>query len=202
MATTQAAPANVEQAITELFADAPPLAKTAVKNLVKDMKSRGVLDKQPDEGLVTAGRIGARVGKVSELTILAPLIPGGAKRIRGFVELLHGDYEASDRIGTLHDMRFVFVNDDKQIIFATTYDGDWDAYIDDFATKMPDTLDVIFSNTEDWPGIRDPRVKDWIVKFQIPAAGWYVSSPNLTVAETHRLERVGKALDEFLDKIS
>ena len=36
MATIQAEPANVEQAITELFSDAPPLAQTAVKNLVKD----------------------------------------------------------------------------------------------------------------------------------------------------------------------
>src|SRR5262245_51863188 len=201
MATTHAEPTNVEEAITELYADAPELAKTAVQRVIKDMKSRGTLGKLPEAEATTAGRIGARLGKVSELTVLAPLAPGGAKRIRGFVELLHGDYESSDRIGTLHDMRFVFVNDDKQIIVATTYDGDWDAYIDDFATKMPDTLDVIFCNTEGWPGIKDPKVKDWIVKYQIPAAGWYVASPHLTVAETHRLEKVGKALDEFLDKI-
>src|SRR5215813_7546864 len=109
MATTQAAPTNAEEAINELYADAPPIGKAAVQRLVKDMKSRGALDKQPPEAATTAGRIGARLGKVSELTILAPLAPGGAKRIRGFVELLHGDYEASDRSGTLHDMRFVFV---------------------------------------------------------------------------------------------
>jgi hypothetical protein len=24
------------------------------------------------------------------------------------------------------------------MLFATAYDGDWDAYIDDFATKIPD----------------------------------------------------------------
>jgi hypothetical protein len=202
MAATETQPANIEEAITELFADAPPIGKMAAKRLFDDMKARGALDKLPDAQIATAGRIGSRLGKVSELTILAPLVAGGAKRIRGFIELMHGDFTASDKIGTLHDMRFVFVNNDKQMIFATTYDGDWDAYIDDFATKMPDALDVIFSACEGWPGIRDPHIKDWIVKFQIPAAGWYVASPNLTVAETRRLEKVGTALDEFLDKIA
>ena len=41
---------------------------------------------------------------------------------------------------------------------------------------------------------------DWIAKHQIAAEAWYVDSPNLTVAETRRLEHVGKAVEEFLDK--
>jgi len=36
----------------------------------------------------------------------------------------------------------------------------------------------------------------------ITAGAWYVANPNLTVAETRRAERVGKAVDEFLDKIA
>jgi hypothetical protein len=44
-------------------------------------------------------------------------------------------------------------------------------------------------------------VKDWIVQHQIPTEGWYVANPNLTVVDTRRLERVGQAVDEFLDKI-
>ena len=45
-------------------------------------------------------------------------------------------------------------------------------------------------------------MKDWIASHQIAADGWYVANPDLTVAKTRRLERVGHALDEFLDKIS
>ena len=45
-------------------------------------------------------------------------------------------------------------------------------------------------------------MKDWIVEHQITAEAWYVANPNLTVAETRRLERIGKAVDEFLDKVS
>jgi len=99
-------------------------------------------------------------------------------------------------------MRFVFLDNDTKLLFATAFDGEWDAYIDDFVTKVPDFLDLLFSAWEGWPGIHDPSVKDWIAKHQITAAGWYVANPNLTVMETRRLERVGKALDEFLDKIS
>ena len=85
---------------------------------------------------------------------------------------------------------------------ATTYDGDWDPYIDDFATKIPDILDLQFGEVEGWPGIRSPEIKDFIVKHQIPAHFWYVANPNLTVVETRRLEKIGKAVDEFLDKVA
>ena len=46
------------------------------------------------------------------------------------------------------------------------------------------------------------RLPYWIANYQIAADGWYVANPDLTVVKTRRLERVGKALDEFLDKIS
>ena len=44
-------------------------------------------------------------------------------------------------------------------------------------------------------------MKDWIAKHQVTAEGWFVANPNLTVAETRRLGKVGKAVEEFLDKV-
>ena len=84
-----------------------------------------------------AGRIGARQGKVSELTGFLPFAKGGAKRLRGLLQLLEGNFRAADAVGTVHDMRFVFLDNDTKLLFATAYDGDWDAYIEDFATKIP-----------------------------------------------------------------
>jgi hypothetical protein len=78
---------------------------------------------------------------------------------------------------------------------------EWDAYIDDFATKIPNSMDILFCNCVGWPGIHSPPVKDWIVSHQLTADAWYVASPNLSVAETKRLEKVGKAVDDLLDKI-
>jgi len=157
---------------------------------------------EPPKPIVSAGRVGSRLGKVSELTIIVPLAPGGAKRLRAFLQMLGGNLAGADDVGTVHDMRFVFLENDTKMLFATAYDGDWDTYIDDFATKIPDFLDVIDSAWDGWPGIRSPHAKDYLAKYQVSAEGWFVAHPDLTVAETARLKRNGKALDEFLDKIS
>ena len=186
------------QLIRQLYADAPPFARTALENSLKALTS---FASSPRPKVESAGRTGIRQGTVSELTLIVPFAPGGAARLRALLQLRNGSFDDTDQVGTVHDMRFVFLDDDTKLLFATAYDGDWDAYIDDFATKITDQMDVIFSACEGWPGIRSPKVKDWIVKYQITAEGWYVASPNLTVRDAWRLERIGKAVDEFLDKI-
>jgi len=186
------------QQLREVFADAPPLAKTALENSIKELTSFGSSQRARVE---SAGRIGSRQGKVSELTLIVPFAPGGAARLRALLQLRDGSFDDTDRVGTVHDMRFVFLDNDTKLLFATAYDGDWDAYIDDFATKITDQMDVIFSACEGWPGIRSPKVKDWIVKYQITAEGWYVAHPDLTVRDIHRVKRLGQAAEEFLDKV-
>jgi hypothetical protein len=185
------------QKVRELYADAPEMGKAALEKGLPNLKR----ELAAATGVQTAGRIGARQGKVSELTGIIPFAKGGAKRLRGLLQLLEGNFKGGDAVGTLHDMRFVFLDNDTKLLFATAYDGEWDAYIDDFVTKIPNSMDLIFCNLEGWPGIHDPSIKDWLVKHQVSAEAWYVANPNLTVAETRRLERIGKALEEFLDKV-
>ena len=187
------------QKVKELYADAPEIGKAALKNgfamLTKELAAAGRAQ--------TAGRIGARQGKVSELTVFLPFVKGGAKRLRGLLQLLEGNFLAGDAVGTVHDMRFVFVDNDTKLLFATAYDGDFDPYIEDFARKIPNAMDLWLCNFEGYPGMGQPAASaDWIAKHQIAAEAWYVNSPNLTAAETRKLERTGKFLDEFLDKIS
>jgi hypothetical protein len=88
------------------------------------------------------------------------------------------------------------------MLFATSFDGDWDVYIDDFIALIPDYLDIIDSAWEGWPGIRSPGAKDYLVKHQITAEGWFVAEPHLTLADIQRQARIGKAVDELLDQIS
>jgi hypothetical protein len=199
-------PSDLEQklqTLRELYADASEIGKTALENVIRTLSS-GSTATQPATRVETAGRIGRRVGKVSELTVIVPLAPGGATRLRGFLAALHGSIgnELVDRVGTVHDMRFVFLDNDTKLLFCTAYDGDWDVYIEDFATKIPDILDLQFGDTEGWPGVRSPKVKDHIASHQITADFWYVANPTLTVVETRRLARIGAATEEFLDKIS
>jgi len=189
------------QQLRELFADAPELGKKALENALHEIKSQ--VSEAPPPAIESAGRVGARLGKVSELTIIVPLAPGGAKRLRAFLRLLGGNLsQGANKVGTLHTMRFVFFDNDTRLLFATAYDGDWDTYIDDFVTKIPDYLDIIDSAWDGWPGIRSPGAKDYLAAHQITADGWYVAYPDMTVAEILRLKRIGKAVDEFLDQVA
>ena len=185
--------------LRELFADAPELGRTALENVLRELTSQV---SEPPPSIESAGRVGARLGKRSELTIIVPLAPGGAKRLRTFLQLLGGNLSpGATKVGTLHDMRFVFFDNDTRMLFATSFDGDWDTYIDDFIALIPDYLDIIDSAWEGWPGIRNPGAKDYLVKHQITADGWFVANPELTLAEIQRQKRVSDAVDELLDKI-
>ncbi len=185
--------------LRELFADAPEVGRSALERVLGELESQAT--QTPPEPIVSAGRVGARLGKISELTMVVPVAPGGAKRLRAFLELLNGNLDGARKVGSVHDMRFVFFDNDTRMIFATTFDGDWDPYIDDFVTHIPDYLDIMNSAWEGWPGIHSPGAKDYLAKHQVTAEGWYVGHPNLTVAETDRLVRIGAAVDELLDKV-
>jgi hypothetical protein len=186
------------QRLRELYADAPELSRRALENVLGELTEQ--VSQAPPPPVESAGRAGIRLGKVSELTLIIPLAPGGAQRLRAFLRLLGGNLNGADKVGTVHDMRFVFLDNDTKLLFATAYDGDWDAYIDDFATRIPDYLDILNAGWEGWPGIRSPEAKDYLAKHQVTAEGWFVAN-DLTVAETRRLKRIGEAVDEFLDKI-
>src|SRR5262245_14601643 len=182
------------------LADAPEMTKTALENLIRAAKENPSARSEPATPVGSAGRKGLAQGKVAEFTIIAPFAKGGAERLRAILQSLAG-FELAEKVGTVHDMRFVFLDNDTKLLFATAYDGDWDKYISDFATTIPDALDLLFSNLEGYPGIRHSSIKDYLLKYQIPAEAWYVANPDLTVVETRRLQRIGKALDEFLDKV-
>jgi hypothetical protein len=196
-ATEQTAAEKV-QYLRELYADAPELSRRALENVLQELTEQ--VAQTPPPPVQSAGRAGSRLGKVSELTLIIPLAPGGAKRLRAVLQLLGGNLNGADKVGTVHDMRFVFLDNDTKLLFATAYDGDWDAYIDDFATRIPDYLDLLNAGFEGWPGIRSPEAKDYLAKHQVTAEGWFVAN-DLTVAETRRLKRIGEAVNEFLDKV-
>ena len=187
---------KIRRQVDAVAHDAPHLAKIALEAMVRkhnpDLKGTSN----------SAGRVGTQSGNVSELTAIAPLKPGGAERLRRIFDLTNGNMDGAQRVSTLHDMRFVFFDDDTRILFATTYDGDWDSYINDFATKIPELMDLLFANIEGWPGIDSPAVKDFIAGHQINAAGWFVANPQVTVVDTRRFQRMDKALTVFLDQMA
>jgi hypothetical protein len=99
-------------------------------------------------------------------------------------------------------MRFVIFDNDTRLLFASTYDGDWDAYINDFATIIPDDIDYDFSEVEGYPGIHSPDIKDFIVKHQVTATYFYSAYPDTTVRDVWKALKVKGGLDVLLDAAS
>ena len=145
---------------------------------------------------------GLKKGQANEFTLIMPLKPGGADRMR---KKMDDSYEAgvqsnSDRIGTLHDMRFVIFDNDTRLIFASTYDGDWDAYINDFATIAPDQIDLQFGEVEGYPGVRSPDIKDFVAKHQVTATTFYSAYPNATVRDVWKALKIKDTFNNLLDE--
>src|SRR5262249_53303595 len=121
------------QELRELYADAPEVSRRALVNAFHELTEQ--VGQTPPPHVAGSCRAGSRLGKDPELSLIAPLARGGAKRLRTSLGLLGGNLNGADKVGTVHDMRFVFLDNDTKLLFATAYDGDWDAYIDDFATR-------------------------------------------------------------------
>jgi hypothetical protein len=185
------------QNLRKIYADASELGRAALEKMMPELEVAAQLASKA----TINGRIGIRQGKVSEFTLMFKLKPGGANRLRTLLGVLGGNFQGADAVGSVHDMRFVLFDNDTRLLFATAYDGEWDPYIVDFSSKIPDPLDVLFCDCEGYPGMHSPKIGEYLANHQIQADGWYVANPNLTVAETRRLEKIGKAADELLDKV-
>jgi hypothetical protein len=151
----------------------------------------------------TNGRPGRRDGQIAELTVIAPLKPGVADNLRKALrEFEQSRTRAVDSVGTVHDMRWLIFDDDTRVLFATAYDGDWDAYIEDFATKIPEQMDAVFQHIDGWPGIASPTVKDFIVSVQHTTDAWYSAYPDERVTDIHRNSKAATAADDLLDALN
>ena len=81
----------------------------------------------------------------------------------------------------------------------STFDGDGDAYINDFAAYIPDQIDLIIGEAEGFPGIRNPNIKDWIVKHQVAATYFYSAYPNVSVIDVCKALKIKGGLDVVLE---
>ena len=104
-----------------------------------------------------------------------------------------------DRMGTVHDLRYLVFDNDTRLLFASTFDGDWDQYLNDFGALIPDPIDIVFGEAEGWPGIRNPTAKDWTAKHQVSSTFFYSAYPNESVKDIWKAMKVKGGLDVLLD---
>ena len=151
-----------------------------------------------------AARHGITVGPTSEFSLFFHVRPGKEREIREAIAALQdspgyrpGDYELP--IAVIHEARFVLFDDDTRLLFATSFDGTWDSYMEDFASKPLKLFDAIFRHVEGYEGLPDlAAVKRFISDAQ-QSAGGYARNYGGTVREIKKAQRVNAAFQRVLD---
>ena len=110
-----------------------------------------------------------------------------------------GDYGMA--VATIHEARFVLFDDDTRLAFITSFDGPWDAYMEDFFTSGPTLalFDVIFRHVEGYDGLPDlAALKAFVLGAEQTAAA-YARNYGGTVKEIRKAQRVNAAFQQVLD---
>jgi len=151
-------------------------------------------------------RPGLNVGPTSEFSLFCWVKPGEGEALRADLRALQdtpgyrpGDYGIT--IQTIHEARFVLFDDDTRLAFVTSFDGPWDAYMEDFFTSGPTLalFDTIFRHTEGYDGLPDlATVKAFVLGAEQGAAA-YARNYGGTVKEIKKSQRVNAAFQQVLD---
>src|SRR5215207_3533012 len=153
-----------------------------------------------------SSRPGIAVGPTSEFSLFFRIKPGEAGPLRAALRDLQntpgyrpGDYDVA--IATIHEARFVLFDDDTRLAFMTSFDGPWDAYMEDFLASGPtlELFDVIFRHVQGYEGLPDlAALKAFILDAQQTAAA-YARNYGGTVKEIREAQRVNAAFQQVLD---
>jgi hypothetical protein len=151
-------------------------------------------------------RPGLSVGPTSEFSLFFRVKAGEGENLRTALRDLQetpgyrpGDYGMA--VATIHEARFVLFDDDTRLAFLTSFDGSWDAYMDDFFTSGPTLalFDVVFRHVEGYEGLPDLQaLKAFILGAEETAAA-YQRNYGGTVKEIRRALRVNDAFQRVLD---
>src|SRR5215207_4226526 len=149
---------------------------------------------------------GLSVGTASEFSLFFQVKPGHGGPLRQALSELQdtpgyrpGDYGMA--IQSIHEARFVLFDEDSRLAFITSFDGPWDAYMEDFFTSGPTLalFDAIFRHMDGYDGLPDmAALQEFILGAQVSAAA-YARNYGGTVKEIRKAERVNAAFQQVLD---
>jgi hypothetical protein len=87
-------------------------------------------------------------------------------------------------VATVHFARWIYIDDDKRLLFTSNFDGPWSAYVGDFVDRTSAYLTGIWSNTANFPpthdliedGAQDIDGFGWFLRInQLPTEVWYAA---------------------------
>jgi len=110
------------------------------------------------------------------------------------------------RVRTIHFARWVFLNNQRSMFFASMYDGSLESYMDDFINKVAFGLNLTFSHGIGYPRTRwmikggaesEQPFKDTLRRHQLPSAVWYRAHPGLTAFDMARNARIRQGVEHY-----
>ena len=99
------------------------------------------------------------------------------------------------RVKTIHFARWVLMDNNRRIYFASNYDGSQESYMDDFINKVAWGLNLVFSNGVGYPSTKwlikggaeqEQKYKYTLRRHQLASEVWYKAYPDLTAHELLR----------------
>jgi hypothetical protein len=130
---------------------------------------------------------------MSPLNMLVKLAPGRKAGIAENSAIVGAAVkQGADAIGTLHEARFIQIDDDT-VLLLTTYDGDFDTYIYDFTKHLSQVFNMLLPNAVDPPPLpveKNPQAfADWVRERDLPnLSAYYNAFPELSVQDIRALD--------------
>ena len=88
----------------------------------------------------------------------------------------------------------------KRLMFASSFDGPWDVYIDDFATTdIGRNFDETWQHVQGYPGVKSPNIKEWFKEHTVVAGNFVAAYPEPTVKQVWKALALQKAFQQVLD---
>ena len=108
------------------------------------------------------------------------------------------------RVRSIHFARWVLMDNNRRIFFASNYDGSLESYMDDFINKVGWGLNLVFSNGVGYPSTRwlikggaqhEEKFKNTLRRHQLASEVWYKAYPDITAYELSRNSRIRQGVE-------
>jgi hypothetical protein len=144
-------------------------------------------------------------GRINELTTVSKIKFGHTELVRLLLE--NGGDLANTLLSDVETIHYICwqiftLGHHSYLVFMSNYNGSFDKYIDDFASKLTLGLglEAIWANCEDWPGLGSVEgLKDFIRRTTIGADFYYAACPDATVRDIMRGLRAARVAREYFD---
>jgi hypothetical protein len=110
-------------------------------------------------------------------------------------------------LGPSNQARYVLFENGTRLLVATTFDGDWDVYIEDFAAVgVLDAWDTFLIHCEGYPdegwrsaSLTVEQVKEFLTANQVTAEDFWLDYPGVTAKEINKALALQQTFQQVLD---